>query len=633
MRTVLRPLIAVAALVACAVPSLASAAGTATVPTRHLPAKGGTVKWAATVHNAKTCTWSSSPKVVAFGATVKCKSGVVTHSFEFGANTSTKAKDYTLNLVVRGTITTVDHLKVVEAGKTTSTTTTVPPTTTTTTLPPSSVVITPGAAPDQPTGIVTFGDAPPSAANEGGPVGVSTDEILGYASFSALSVSNDLTYPAEKPLPVPNSLLSLQLETVLQVQSGSTKYLYLIQNGPAINTSPTMINVGSDVWGWGTSTQTPATNCAQLNKTVTYEMDNVSGESGTVFPTGTYCSPYGYGSAASISSYQLPLSIVVGTKVVGNQVVLFYEIPGSAPVIWDTLTFSFPDETLSLIASTSAGGVGVGSAAFYIGGPGGGESAVFSAISGELGLYYLDGSQVVPFSDIENASSRTTTVPEGTANAAVGIGSDGFLTLTEGTPTGLTDAQFNPPVPPALAAAAVAEMVSTAALPSGTAGSPYSEPLSAIGGVAPYTWSVTEGSLPPGIALNGSTLSGTPTLGGVFSFTVTVSDSSDPPRTATRSFSLAIADSPSTPKTPPTISLSTPVVNGMSVSINGGTVATMPTVSIVSISWNWGDGTTSSSFFPGLHTYAAAGTYTVTATATDSNGLSASVSTTVQIGT
>ena len=52
MRTVLRPLIAVAALVAFAVPSLASAASTAAVPTRHLPASGATIRWTVMVHNA-----------------------------------------------------------------------------------------------------------------------------------------------------------------------------------------------------------------------------------------------------------------------------------------------------------------------------------------------------------------------------------------------------------------------------------------------------------------------------------------------------------------------------------------------------------------------------------------------------
>jgi hypothetical protein len=71
---------------------------------------------------------------------MKCKTGRVVRAASFKANTSTEAKDYTLNLVIRGTTRTVDHLKVVEAGKpapttTTSTTTT---STTTTTLPPTS---------------------------------------------------------------------------------------------------------------------------------------------------------------------------------------------------------------------------------------------------------------------------------------------------------------------------------------------------------------------------------------------------------------------------------------------------------------------------------------------------------------
>jgi hypothetical protein len=94
MRRVLRPLIALAVLAVFAVPSLASAAGTATVPTRHLTAKGGAVKWAARVDNAGWCAWSSSPEVAGFATTVKCESGVIKRSFRFGANISTKAKDY-----------------------------------------------------------------------------------------------------------------------------------------------------------------------------------------------------------------------------------------------------------------------------------------------------------------------------------------------------------------------------------------------------------------------------------------------------------------------------------------------------------------------------------------------------------
>jgi hypothetical protein len=103
------------------------------VPTRHLTAKGGVVKFSETVKNAKTCTWSSSPKVAGFDTTVECRTGKVERSAKFKANTSTKAEHYTLTLAVRGKTTTVDHLKVVEAGKSVTTTTTTTTTATTTT--------------------------------------------------------------------------------------------------------------------------------------------------------------------------------------------------------------------------------------------------------------------------------------------------------------------------------------------------------------------------------------------------------------------------------------------------------------------------------------------------------------------
>jgi uncharacterized repeat protein (TIGR02543 family) len=58
-------------------------------------------------------------------------------------------------------------------------------------------------------------------------------------------------------------------------------------------------------------------------------------------------------------------------------------------------------------------------------------------------------------------------------------------------------------------------------LPGGVIGSPYSETLAATGDT-PITWSVTVGSLPAGLSLNGATgeISGTPTTVGTSSFTV-----------------------------------------------------------------------------------------------------------------
>ncbi|WP_174240918.1 putative Ig domain-containing protein, partial [Granulicella sp. S190] len=99
-----------------------------------------------------------------------------------------------------------------------------------------------------------------------------------------------------------------------------------------------------------------------------------------------------------------------------------------------------------------------------------------------------------------------------------------------------------PPVPTAPLA------ITSSVLPTGTSGSPYSGLLQATGGTAPYTWSITAGSLPPGLTLNTKSglLAGIPTLSGSFSITVLVQDSSTTPQTATAavSFSIVAAGAP-----------------------------------------------------------------------------------------
>jgi hypothetical protein len=69
-------------------------------------------------------------------------------------------------------------------------------------------------------------------------------------------------------------------------------------------------------------------------------------------------------------------------------------------------------------------------------------------------------------------------------------------------------------------------ITTTSPLPDAIAGKPYSVQLAASGGVSPYTWGATGGSLPAGISLSSSgMLSGTPTSTGSFSFTVQATDS------------------------------------------------------------------------------------------------------------
>ena len=63
-------------------------------------------------------------------------------------------------------------------------------------------------------------------------------------------------------------------------------------------------------------------------------------------------------------------------------------------------------------------------------------------------------------------------------------------------------------------------------LPRGIQNVPYSVTLMVLGGVDPYIWTVTSGTLPPGISLSATSgiLSGTPTVAGNYTFTVQVAD-------------------------------------------------------------------------------------------------------------
>jgi uncharacterized protein (TIGR03437 family) len=65
-------------------------------------------------------------------------------------------------------------------------------------------------------------------------------------------------------------------------------------------------------------------------------------------------------------------------------------------------------------------------------------------------------------------------------------------------------------------------------LPSGTVGMAYTQPLAAAGGTSPYTYAITGGITPAGLAISSANLTGTPGSAGTYMFTVQVTDSSTP---------------------------------------------------------------------------------------------------------
>jgi hypothetical protein len=88
---------------------------------------------------------------------------------------------------------------------------------------------------------------------------------------------------------------------------------------------------------------------------------------------------------------------------------------------------------------------------------------------------------------------------------------------TEGFPSGAKT--FTIVIPSGLS-------ILTNSFPAGTLNVAYNQPLSASGGVPPYSWSITQGALPPGLGIaNNNSIVGTPTAVGVYNFTISVVDS------------------------------------------------------------------------------------------------------------
>ena len=109
-----------------------------TVVTRNISAKGGTLTFSATVKNAATCAWTSSPTIAGFNETVPCTVGTNSRSAKFPANKSTSAVTWAIKLSVAAKAATVHQWNVVEAAHVVPTTTTTSTTSTTTTTTTST---------------------------------------------------------------------------------------------------------------------------------------------------------------------------------------------------------------------------------------------------------------------------------------------------------------------------------------------------------------------------------------------------------------------------------------------------------------------------------------------------------------
>ncbi|GAB2603828.1 hypothetical protein [Spirosoma areae] len=139
------------------------------------------------------------------------------------------------------------------------------------------------------------------------------------------------------------------------------------------------------------------------------------------------------------------------------------------------------------------------------------------------------GGQILSISN--GITSQVVATTAGTSNTFtatfIGVPSDGLTrTITATLPgCGSATAQYTAPASCGSTTTCPPFTLSPASLPNGTVGMPYNVTLVASGGTGPYSYSVTLGTLPAGLALSpAGIISGTPSATGSFGITVRVSD-------------------------------------------------------------------------------------------------------------
>jgi hypothetical protein len=258
------------------------------------------------------------------------------------------------------------------------------------------------------------------------------------------------------------------------------------------------------------------------------------------------------------AAYSQAITAAGGTAPYGNYTVSSGSLPAGLTLGTDGTLSGTPTEggsfTFKISATDASTGTGpyTGSQSYtlQVSAP----TLVFtpSALTATVGAVY---SQVITASG-GTAPYSNYTVSSGNLPAGLTLGADGTLS---GTPTeggsftfkiSATDASTGASAPytgSQSIALVVGPPVITLApplLPAATVGAAYSQVITASGGTTPYAhYTTVAGTLPAGITLGtDGTLSGIPTEGGNFTFTISVTDASSGagPYTVSQAYSLTV---------------------------------------------------------------------------------------------
>ncbi|HEY4317315.1 MAG TPA: autotransporter domain-containing protein [Herbaspirillum sp.] len=405
-----------------------------------------------------------------------------------------------------------------------------------------------------------------------------TDTSTGPAApFSSTPVSYTLNITAPTVSVSPITLPPLQrgvpyTPRQLSASGGGTSYTYAatgIPAGMALSTS-------------GLFSGTPSNSGPySMNVTATdnFGFQGSRAYSGTVDPGAPVANvsslTVAYGSSANAitlddQSEGLPTSVAIaspaahGTATASGTGITYTPSPGYAGV--DTFTYT---------ASNAAGTSGAATASITISPPTITVAPATVALNATVGIPFLQ-----TFSGSGGSGSytfaQTGTLPTGLSFAGATLSGTpaqaGPFTVTiTATDTSTGTGPFSSlPATYTLTIAAPTLGLGPSSIMQPEVNVPYSQQLTAANGIQPYTYSISIGTLPPGLQLSSAGLiHGMPTAAGPYSFSVTATDSS--------SFTTTLAYSGSVGAGAPVAAASTATVaygsaaNTMPLSLSGGT--------------------------------------------------------------
>jgi len=380
------------------------------------------------------------------------------------------------------------------------------------TLPtaPSGITVTPASGPIAGGGAVTIGGSNIAGASAI-EIGTTAQQLAGTpitllpcatgVTVGCFSVNANGTL-AIASMPTVTSAATMSVTVVTQGVAAAASYVYT--SAPAAPAAPAATaGITSATVAW----TAPASNGSAI-----------TGYTVTPYKAGVAQTPVTFNTTATTqtltgltagSSYTFTVAAVnalgTGAASPASAAVTPYALP-AAPTI-TTVTAGTSAATLTWSAPAANG----------------------SAITGYVVTPYVAGVAQSPRTFTGSATTQTLTGLTGgtaytftvAAQNAAGTG-----------PASAASSAVTVNVPPSL---------TFAAPPGGEVGAAYSDALTVGGGTAPYTWSVSTGTAPPGLTLNASSglLSGTPTAAGSYTFTVLVTDSSG--KTASTPVTLLVA--------------------------------------------------------------------------------------------